>query len=216
MIVSISRIAAATALAAVLVAPAHAVLTTSPADISPLGGGVDFEAWDGFVTTGPESLNADVIFTGDTGSTLGAFIADLGGNGIWGAGNKFAATDIVGELRFTFAGGSFVQKAGAFVNHYELPALPLAVVVSVYGENNLIIETHTVTIDTADSSYNEGLFVGIVRPSADIRSISFKGVGVVVDNLAYTAPVPEPGAFAMLLAGLGAVGFMARRRGRGA
>lgn len=36
-------------------------------------------------------------------------------------------------------------------------------------------------------------------------------VFAAVDNVSVTA-VPEPGAFAMLLAGLGAVGFMTRRR----
>jgi hypothetical protein len=209
---SLSRIAVAAGLAAALAAPAHAVLTNNPADIAPMGGMIDFEAYDGFVTTGPEALNADVIFTGDADSVLGAFIADLGGNGVWGAGNKFAGTGVVGELRFTFSGGNFVQKAGAFVNHYELPQIPLAVVVSAYGQNNQIIESYTVTIDTLDTSYNDGLFLGIVRPTADIRSISFKGVGVVVDNFTYTTAVPEPGTVAMLLAGLGAVGFVARRK----
>jgi hypothetical protein len=209
---SFSRIAVAAALAAALAAPAHAVLTTNPGDIAPAAGLIDFEAYDGFVTTGPEALDANVVFTGDQGSVLGAFIADLNGNGLWGAGNKFAATGLLGELRFTFANGQKVQAAGALVNHYELPGFPFAVVVSAYGQNNQIIETHTVMVDTAADSLNEGLFVGILRPSADMRSISFKGYGVVVDNFAYTAPVPEPGTLALLAAGLATVGFMARRR----
>ena len=47
---------------------------------------------------------------------------------------------------------------------------------------------------------------------ADIRSISFKGNGVVVDNLTVAMPVPEPETYAMLLAGLGLIGMAARRR----
>ena len=199
-------------LAAALAGPAHAALTTTPGDITPVGGLIDFEAYDGFLTTGPEMLNASVTFTGDEGSTLGAFIADLNTNGLWGAGNKFAATGVLGELRFTFAAGQSVQAAGALVNHFEDAAFPFAVVVSAYGQNNQIIETHTVTVTTAPDSLNAGLFVGITRPSADIRSISFKGYGVVLDNLAYTAPVPEPTSLALLAAGLAAVGFVARRR----
>jgi hypothetical protein len=145
---------------------------------------------------------------------LGAYIADLGTNGTWGAGNYFAAGDFIGELRFTFASGP-TQGAGALVNHYQLgDLLPFSVVVSAYGDNNQIIETHTVMVDTADDSLNEGLFVGIVRPTADIRSIAFKGNYVVADDFTYTTPVPEPEAYALMLAGLGLVGFMARRRAR--
>lgn len=205
------RAAAAAAVAAALAAPAQAALTNNAGDVAPASA-IDFEAYDGFVTTGPELLDANVTFTGDTGSMLGAFIADLGSNGLWGAGNKFAATDTIGELRFTFADGQSVMKAGALVNHFELAPIPFAVVVSAYGQNNQIIETHTVMIDSADDSLNAGTFVGIVRPTADIRSVSFKGFGVVVDDFAYTAPVPEASTWAMMLAGLLSLGFVAARQ----
>lgn len=38
--------------------------------------------------------------------------------------------------------------------------------------------------------------------------------GAVIDNVAVTAAVPEPETYAMLLAGLGMVGFMARRKAK--
>jgi hypothetical protein len=207
---NITPLLAGLALAAAI--PAHAALTNNPGDIGAPVQLIDFEAFDGLATTGPESLGSGVTFTGDDGSVLGAFIADLGDNGLWGAGNHFAATGFIGELRFTFDGGLASSSAGALVNHFALSPLPFSVVVSAYGDNNLIIETHTVTIDTAADSLNEGLFLGIVRPQADIRSISFKGNGVVVDNLSFTTPVPEPGTYALMLAGLAAVGFVAARR----
>lgn len=198
---------AALALAATL--PAHAALTTNPGDIGNVV--VDFEMFDGFYTTGPETVAPGVTFSGDEGSQLGAFIADLGTNGTWGAGNYFAATDGIGELRFTF--DTLTQGAGALVNHFALPELPmLAVVVSAYGDNNQIIETYNVPVVTMMDSLNAGSFVGITRDSADIRSISFKGYAIVLDNVAVTAPVPEPETYAMLLAGLGLIGMVARRR----
>lgn len=207
----LKTLAAALALAAQL--PAHAALTSNPGDIT--GTVVDFEAFDGLMTTGPEMVAPGLIFTGDAGSVLGANIANLGENGLWGAGNLFAASDFVGELRFTFTDNQVSQAAGALVNHFALSPLPFSLVVSAYGANNQIIETHTVTVDTAEDSLNEGMFLGIVRPQADIRSISFKGNAVVLDNLTFTTPVPEASTWAMMLAGLLAVGFVGMRQRKG-
>lgn len=197
----------ALALAAAL--PAHAALTH---DAAALGNAivVDFNDYDGFLTTGPETVAPGVVFTGDEGSELGAFIRDLGSNGIWGADTPFVAGGTIGELRFTFA--ELTSGAGALLNHFAADFFPFSVVVSAYGDNNQIIETYTLSIDTDEFGYNEGQFVGIARDVADIRSISFKGNGVVLDNLAVAAPVPEPETYAMLLAGLGLIGMAARRR----
>jgi hypothetical protein len=208
----LSQFASIVGLAAALAAPAQAALTNNPGDIVPVGGQVDFEAFDGLITAGPEMLNGTLVFTGDSGSILGAFIADLNTNGLWGAGNKFAATDLQGELRFSFAGGQFVQGVGALVNHFEEDGTPRSVVVSAFGLNNELIETHTVMVNTAPDSLNEGLFIGITRPMAEITSISFSGYGLVLDNLSYTAPVPEPASLLLLAAGVAAVGFVVRRR----
>lgn len=192
--------------------PAQAVLTHNPALIPSPQDVVGFEAYDGLFTTGPELVAPGVVFIGDVGAQLGAYIAELGSNGTWGAGNKFAATDAIGELRFTFVPGP-TRGAGACVNHFALGDLfPFSVVVSAYGDNNQIIETHTVTVDTAADSLNDGLFVGILRDTPDVRSIAFKGNYVVLDDFTFTTPVPEPQAYALMLAGLGLIGFMARRR----
>lgn len=200
-------------LGAAVLLPVHAALVTDAAAIPGALPTIDFEIYDGLVTTGPVQVAPEVVFTGDTDSVLGAFIADLGNNGIWGAGNKFVGTEFFGELRFTFNEGLLSRGAGAFVNHFADDVLPFSVEISAYGDNNQIIETHRLTIDTAADSVNEGLFVGIVRSEADIRSISFKGV-TVLDNYTYATPVPEPGNWAMMAAGLVAMAGWVRRRRR--
>lgn len=189
-----------------LALPAHAVLTSNVTDI-PDPQIIDFENFDGLITTGPEMVASGVSFTGTPGSVLGAFIADLGSNGLWGTGNHFAGTDITGTLNFIFVNG-LTHAAGAFLNSYN--GSPM--IISVLGDDRQVIESYTIDVDTPDDSLNSGVFLGITRPTADIRSISFSGQGLVVDDVTFAAPVPEPEAYTMLLAGLGLVGWTARRR----
>ncbi len=210
----------ASALAAAAALPAHAVLVTNAGSIAGATVAVDFEDFNGLLTSGPVVVAPGVVFTGDSAAELGANSRVLYDNGLWGVGNHFAAGGVAGELRFTFTDG-LSAGAGAFVNHAAFDALvslygaaPISVEVSAYGSNNQIIETYAYTVDTGDASYNEGHFLGITRAQADIRSISFKGVGVVVDDLLLTTPVPETGTLAMMLAGLAAVGFMGARQRR--
>ena len=93
-------------------------------------------------------MAADASFTNDAGSELGADMRDLGDYGTRRAGNHFAASGFIGEQRFTFSGLSVA--ASAFVNHFAVDALSgWAVVVSAYGDNNQIVETRTMTVDTA-------------------------------------------------------------------
>jgi hypothetical protein len=210
----------AAALAAAATLPAQAVLVTDAGAIAAPTTLVDFEAFDGLLTSGPVSVAPGVTFTGDSEAELGANGRVLYDNGLWGVGNLFAAGGTAGELRFTFDNG-LSAGAGAFVNHAAFDALvdlygaaPLHLEVSAYGDSNQIIETHAFTVDTDAMGYNEGQFLGIARAQADIRSIAFKGVGVVADNLVFTTPVPEPESYMLMLAGLGALGFLVSRRRR--
>lgn len=193
-----------------LAIPSHAALTSDIADIS-TPQTIDFEDFDGFITMGTETLAPGLDFTGTPGSILGAFIADLGSNGIWGAGNHFAATDGHNTLEFTFVNGPS-RAAGALLNSYNGSQM----IISAFDGNHQLLESHVIDVHTPEDSLNEGTFFGIVRSGADIRSISFTGLGLVADNLTFATPVPEPGPYAMMLAGLGLMVSMVqvRRRGR--
>lgn len=212
------QLIAAAALAAAAALPVQAALVTDAAAITGPQLTVDFEAFDGLLPSGPVTVGTGIVFTGDSQAELGANNRVLYDNGLWGVGNFFAAGGTSGELRFTFTNG-LSSGAGAFVNHAAFDALadlygtgPLSVEVTAYGDNSLIIETHAFVVDTAADGYNEGQFLGIVRAQADIRSIAFKGVGVVADNLTVTTPVPEPESYALMVAGLGVLGLLSNRR----
>ncbi|MFN4063839.1 PEPxxWA-CTERM sorting domain-containing protein [Azoarcus communis] len=204
----LNTLIATAALATVVAAPAQAALVNDAALINN-SMVVTFDDFDGLETTGPVAVGTGVTFSG-TPSTLGAYIADLGSNGTW-FGNFAATGDSnytdFGILHFTFD-NAMTAAAGAFLNSYNGGPILLA----AYNAAGTMIEAHFVSVATDEFSYNEGSFFGISRANADIRSIAFGGVGLVADNLTFAAPVPEPETYAMLLAGLGLVGFMARRR----
>jgi len=191
---------AAAAMAASML-PAHAALTNNPNALAGIPDVVDFESYDGLLIDGPEFIANGVVISGGAGTEVGAYIRDLGDNGVWGVGNHFAAAGASGELRFTFA--QLQSGAGALLNHFAQSPLSYDVVVSAYDASHQLLESYTLSVGTGVESYNEGLFVGITRQSADIRSVSFSGVGLVADNLHYTTAVPEAEAYAMTLCGLG-------------
>jgi hypothetical protein len=170
---------------------------------------IDFENFDSLITSGTEPVAAGVDFTGTTGSVLGAFIADLGSNGLWGAGNRFAATDSAGTLRFTFVDG-LTSAAGALLNSYN--GDPVSI--SVFGDTHQMLESHIIDIHAPEDSLNVGTFFAITRPTADIRSILFAGPQLVADNVTFAAPVPEPRTFFLMLAGLALVSFWNAKRNR--
>lgn len=206
---TLALIAAAAALAT---SAAHAApVILSNANLVPDAQIADFEAFEGLITGGPVSVAPGVTFTGDNDSVVGAFIAELGANGLWGIDNKFvASTTPGGTLTFTFDGTT--RAVVGLVNHYAEFFGTGSVTVSAFGVSNNLLESFSHTLISGPDSLNEGFYLGFVRATADIRSISFSGNAVVVDNLTFTTPVPEPTSLALAVAGLAAVGLVARRR----
>lgn len=196
---------AAAALMAASVSAQAAVITTSLDSIT--GATViGFESFDGFINTdGGVNLGQGVALGTDYDAELSPFNRDLGTNGAWTFGlNGFAASGSNGVLFFSF--DTLKSGVSAYVSHFGGASL-LVEALSLSG--NLLESTTVSFAASSDAAYDEGTTIGFLRASNDIAFVRFTGMGAVVDNV---AAVPEPGTYALLLAGLGVVGALARRR----
>jgi hypothetical protein len=147
-----------------------------------------------------------------------------------------AATDNWGTHDFAEVGAKVVS--GSFVDYFLFTLDPAATVTStVVANNNLNIlniesgkyslwsdggdgvggaadaQIASFTFDgTTGSTFNSLILSTgsyFYKVEGNVAQGAFAGLYTITSTL---APVPEPSTYAMLLAGLGAVGFMARRR----
>lgn len=185
-------------------------------------------------TFGPVDLPG-MVFTrspGETNSGLGAVLGQgeygLVGNGGFGAGAVYAGIDgWGGYMDFTLTGGP-VSEFGAYVN-YALGGEGLGgnPYIAALGADGSVIESWDLAASAPVSTpggFNQFAFRGISRDGADIYGLRFGNSYIIAAGSATgalpttdgpVAPVPEPSTWALMLAGLGAIAFSARRR-RGA
>jgi len=190
---------------------------SSLGDVPPVQQTYDFENEDGYIfAAGTTYSFGNLQITADQQFTVGQYIADLGENGVWGAGNHFVSFDHIGEMTLDLSFSGKTTTGFAFnYSAYDDAAIDggAQFTVRYFDAQNNLIGSHNQTL-TAFGSDTYDLFAttGYISNAANIAKISITGDGVVIDNLTVTTPVPEPETYAMLLAGLGLMGGMARRR----
>ena len=139
--------------------------------------------------------------------------SDLGyANGSWSIGS--GTPELVGGMLDLDAGDSVYQISFTVAGEGR-SRLFLSSDVGLSNFTTPVATSGTVLNEVTDwgstpvtASYN---FNGVAGTSYHLYFSGF-GSGVTLDNVAISAPVPEPETYAMMLAGLGALGFMSRRR----
>jgi len=158
---------------------------------------------------------------GITGWTIGGSNVDVVGPLGWTASDGSRSIDLngvgPGSLSQTFdtvAGTSYVVTFDIGGNFYRTPT-PKTGTVSAASSSL------SVSFDDASSSVSNMGWIsktfGFVATSSSTTlifasTITVGAAGLALDNVSVAAAVPEPEIYAMLLAGLGLLGFAARRR----
>jgi hypothetical protein len=130
-------------------------------------------------------------------------------NGNWSGTPPYAGVNsATGTMQFNFA--QPVSAVGGLLNYSSAFSGP---VISIYDSSNNLLESSKISFRTDGT----GEFHGFQLADPSISSFRLSGSFVALRNLTILAstpltPVPEPETYAMLLAGLGVMGAVARCR----
>jgi hypothetical protein len=162
---------------------------------------------------------ASVVFGPSIHDSVDTDDGVLDGSGL--AGDDYFSSNGAGGVTFTFSAGVL----GALPTHAGLVWTDGAGVTSFEAFDHNGVSMGVLTASLANASFNgetnEDRFFGAIDPlGISAIKISNSGGGIEIDHLQYglageVTAVPEPESYAMLLGGLGLLGFVARRR-RGA
>lgn len=189
------------------------------------GLGLDLSAYatgDYNFTFGPKPIPGGITFTRDPstdsnsgdGGVLGQGDYGLGSNGSFGGEAVYAGLDgAEGWMRFTF--DTAQTSFGVYANY--APGVGPDPWIRVLRADLSVIEEYNLATDAPISTpggFNEFKFRGI---SSDESFVVFEMANsyiLATGTPDGVPPIPEPETYALMLLGLGVVGFVARRRQR--
>lgn len=190
---------------------AENAITLNPGETSLAIGNVTFDGLDGIfgLLPAPSYLHAD--------DYSGNRVLVNGGTGF--SSLKFSFANVVSDFSFNFGGNDD--------SDWELEAFDLkgqsvgSLIIDQIGKVGFQVATNNGQLFGLSTGASEGISYATLT-SANGRSLGFLGLSFVdtvgIDNFRYTenpsniSPIPEPSTYALMLGGLGMVGFMAYRR----
>jgi hypothetical protein len=158
-------------------------------------------------TAGPVAIAPGITWSAGSPNSVYGWTGGygFGSNGVWSGVPMIGTNTPTSSMRIDFT--TAVSGFGAFFDY--LPDYqPTSI--SAYDADGDLLDTTKLTFHTGNAS-NSGQFIGFKEGSADISYVTMTGSYIGARSLQATA-VPEPANAALLLAGLGAVGLLARRR----
>lgn len=159
------------------------------------------------------TLSYVLALTNDSGSALNSFTLRFDGEQWRHGGATSPAVSLAQNLKLEYgfgttpAGVAWQVPGGSF--DFTSPVFGTSAVTSSIGNSTGLLANLGGTVAT---NWAQGSTLWIRWVDTDSAGADH---GLAIDNVSFSvtaAPVPEPGTCAMLLAGLGAVGFIARRR----
>ncbi len=175
-------------------------------------------------TNGPQDIAPGITWTANGGSNVSVFGYDGGygfsANGIWDAGLSMIGTNSqTADMRIDFAAA--VSGVGAYVNYAPNVADPA--VISIFDSTNALLESYTLSflvdtsqvgLNTTQAGYNLGEFHGFLQSTNNISYMTLSGSYIGAANLETVSvgAVPEPETYALMMAGLGVMAWVARKR----
>jgi hypothetical protein len=169
-----------------------------------------------FLGPGPRSITSGITWSSTAALSLFGYTGGYGidSHGNWNGVPMLALNAGVGTMTIAFA--TPVRGVGAFMNY--APGWGDVPTIAAYDASHQLLESYVLNypvVANAEFDVNAGEVHGFLRTNADIAYFTLAGSGIVATNLQVT-PVPEPAAYAMLLAGLGVMATVVRRRRIGA